>query len=89
MIVDGRDTYVLPEISETLFERFPHANSKRWLVKTAKHNLARDVDPEEFDRRIVEFFSQLAPRPAAPQPSAVPKPWLERVPRPVDRPVSS
>jgi pimeloyl-ACP methyl ester carboxylesterase len=88
MIVDGRDTYVLPEISETLFERFPQANSKRWLVKTAKHNLAREVDPDEFDRRIVEFFSQLAPRPAVPQPSAVPKPWLERVPRPVDRPVS-
>ncbi len=95
MIVDGRDTYVLPEISETLFEKFPQATSRRWLVKTAKHNLAREVDPEEFDRRIVDFFSQLAPRPAAPlpEPSVVPKPWLERIPRPVersvDRPVSS
>jgi pimeloyl-ACP methyl ester carboxylesterase len=87
MIVDGRDTYVLPEISETLFQRFPQANSRRWLVKTAKHNMAREVDPEEFDRRIVEFFSQMAPRSA--QPSAVPKPWLERMHRAVDRPVSS
>ena len=89
MIVDGRDTYVLPEISETLFERFPQATSRRWLVKTAKHNLAREVDPEEFDGRIVEFFSQMVPRPSVPRSSAVPKPWLERVPSSVDRPVSS
>ncbi len=88
MVVDGRDTYVLPEVSETLFERFPQGTSRRWLVKTAKHNLAREVDPEEFDRRIVEFFSQMAPRPTTPQPSAVPKPKLERISRPVDRPVS-
>ena len=87
MIVDGRDTFVLPEVSETLFQRFPQATSRRWLVKTAKHNMAREVDPDEFDRRIVEFFSQLAPRPA--QPSVVPKPWLDRVPQQVDRPVSS
>ena len=78
---------MLPEISEALFQRFPQANSRRWLVKTAKHNMAREVDPEEFDRRIVEFFSQMAPRPA--QPSAVPKPWIERMHRAVDRPVSS
>jgi uncharacterized protein len=87
MIVGGRDTYVLPEISETLFQRFPQANSRRWLVKTAKHNMAREVDPEEFDRRIVDFFAQMAPRPA--QPSVVPKPWIERMHRAVDRPVSS
>ena len=89
MIVDGRDTYVLPEISETLFERFPPATSQRWTVKTAKHNLAREVDPDEFDRRLVEFFSKLAPLPvAAPtQSSVVPRPWLDRLPRPVDRPV--
>jgi uncharacterized protein len=89
MIVDGRDTYVLPEISETLFERFPQPASQRWVVKTAKHNLAREVDPDEFDRRLVEFFSQLAPLPAAAsaQPSVVPRPWLDRLPRPADRPV--
>jgi pimeloyl-ACP methyl ester carboxylesterase len=88
MIVGGRDTYVLPEISESLFERFPQATSRRWLVKTAKHNMAREVDPEEFDRRLVEFFSQMAPRPVPVATSLVPKPWLERVPRPVDRSVS-
>jgi uncharacterized protein len=89
MIVGGRDTYVLPEISETLFERFPQATSRRWLVKTAKHNMAREVDPEEFDRRMVEFFLQMAPRPVPAPTSVIPKPWIERVPRAVDRPVSS
>jgi len=89
MIVGGRDNYVLPEISETLFERFPQATSRRWLVKTAKHNMAREVDPEEFDRRLVEFFSQMAPRPVSAAASVVPKPWIDRIPRPVDRPVSS
>jgi len=61
MIVDGRDTYVLPEISDTLFQSFPQESSQRWLVDFAKHNMAREVDPAEFDRRIVEFFSQMVP----------------------------
>ena len=73
MIVDGRDTYVLPEISEALFEKFPQATSRRWLVKTAKHNLAREVDPEEFDRRVVEFFSQWL---RARQPRFPSLPWF-------------
>jgi pimeloyl-ACP methyl ester carboxylesterase len=71
MIVDGRDTYVLPEISETLYRRFPQSSTRRWLVKAAKHNMARETDAAEFDRRIVEFFAQLIPRtPAASAPEA-------------------
>jgi pimeloyl-ACP methyl ester carboxylesterase len=58
MIVDGRDTYVLPEISETLFGSFPKG-AQQWVVPSAKHNMARDVEPAEFDRRIVEFFSRI------------------------------
>jgi hypothetical protein len=67
MIVDGRDTYVLPEISETLFQSFPQGTSQRWAVRHAKHNMAREVDPDAFDRRVVEFFSQMieSPRQAA------------------------
>jgi uncharacterized protein len=60
MIVDGRDTYVLPEISEALFQSFPQGSSQRWAARTAKHNMAREVDPDAFDRRLVEFFSQMA-----------------------------
>ena len=67
MIVDGRDTYVLPEISETLFQSFPQGTSERWAMRTAKHNMAREVDPDAFDRHVVEFFSQMieSPRQAA------------------------
>jgi len=60
MIVDGRDTYVLPAVSETLFQSFPQGSSQWWAARTAKHNMAREVDPEGFDRRLVEFFSQMA-----------------------------
>jgi pimeloyl-ACP methyl ester carboxylesterase len=59
VIVDGRDTYVLPEISESLFHSFPQGTAQRWTVRGAKHNMAREIDAAEFDRRIVEFFSQM------------------------------
>jgi fermentation-respiration switch protein FrsA (DUF1100 family) len=59
MIADGRDTYVLPEVSETLFKAFPKS-SAYWLAKGAKHNMARETDPTEYDRRIIEFFSELS-----------------------------
>jgi hypothetical protein len=73
MIVDGRDTYVLPEISETLYQSFPQANSQRWMVRMAKHNMAREVDPDEFDRRVVEFFSQMVE--PTKQPALAPHIW--------------
>jgi hypothetical protein len=59
VIVDGRDTYVLPEISESLFQSFPQGTTQRWAVRGAKHNMAREVDAAAFDRRIVDFFSQM------------------------------
>jgi uncharacterized protein len=59
VIVDGRDTYVLTDISESLFHSFPQGSTARWTVRNAKHNMAREVDAQEFDRRIVEFFSQM------------------------------
>jgi pimeloyl-ACP methyl ester carboxylesterase len=59
VIVDGRDTYVLPEISESLLQTFPQGSTQRWAVRGAKHNMAREVNAEEFDRRLVEFFSQM------------------------------
>jgi pimeloyl-ACP methyl ester carboxylesterase len=60
VVVDGRDTYVLPDITESLFQYFPQTTTQRWTVRGAKHNMAREVDTEEFDRRIVEFFSQMS-----------------------------
>lgn len=59
MIIDGNDTYVLPKVSDALFQYFPQATSRRWVVDGAKHNMAREIAPETFDRTIVEFFSQM------------------------------
>ncbi len=59
VVVDGRDTYVLPDITESLYQYFPQTTTQRWTVRGAKHNMAREVDAAEFDRRIVEFFSQM------------------------------
>jgi pimeloyl-ACP methyl ester carboxylesterase len=72
IIVDGRDTYVLPEISETLFCSFPEG-AQRWLVPTARHNMARDVEPHEFDLRVSRFFLQMvaSPGPSPPGPSGL------------------
>jgi pimeloyl-ACP methyl ester carboxylesterase len=58
IIAGERDTYVLPEVSQTLVKRIGTPEAL-WMVEKAKHNLARSVDPVEYDRRLVEFFSQL------------------------------
>jgi pimeloyl-ACP methyl ester carboxylesterase len=87
VILDGRDTYVLPEISEALFQYFPQGSSQRWLARTAKHNLAREVDAEEFDRRLVEFFSQMVARPR--QAASGTKFLRDAPPRPFNDRVSS
>jgi pimeloyl-ACP methyl ester carboxylesterase len=87
VILDGRDTYVLPEISESLFQSFPQGSSQRWLARTAKHNMAREVDAEEFDRRLVEFFSQMVVRPR--QAASGTKFLRDADPRPYNDRVSS
>jgi uncharacterized protein len=87
MIIDGRDTYVLPEISQGLFKRFPQPGSQSWVVEPAKHNLARLVDPEAFDRRVVEFFSQMLTRDG--DAESVEKKSVWQRPGALNRPVSS
>jgi pimeloyl-ACP methyl ester carboxylesterase len=58
IIAGERDTYVLPEVSQKMVNRIGKPEAL-WMVEKAKHNLARSVDPVEYDRRLVEFFSQL------------------------------
>jgi hypothetical protein len=64
----------LPDINEALFQSFPQSSTHRWTVRGAKHNMARELDPEEFDRRIVELFTQMVdtPRQAASGPKSRP-----------------
>ena len=58
MIAGGRDTYVHPDIAKTLCRCIGHAGAAVWIVDDAKHNRARQVVPEEYDNRLVEFFNQ-------------------------------
>lgn len=59
LIIAGmRDTYVLPEVAQEICRLIKQPGAL-WSVPKAKHNLARSVNPEEYDRRLVEFFSAI------------------------------
>jgi uncharacterized protein len=60
MISGGRDTYVTPAITEKLYSRTGRKGPGVWIVPNAKHNMARQTLPDEYDRRIAEFFSNLS-----------------------------
>jgi hypothetical protein len=40
-----------------LYRLTGRAGESVWIVDGAKHNLARQVNPVEYNRRMVEFFS--------------------------------
>ncbi len=58
VIAGMRDTYVLPEVAHEIARLIGQPDAV-WTVAKAKHNLARSVSPEEYDRRLVEFFLPL------------------------------
>lgn len=59
MISGGRDTYVLPEVTHALCSSARHnAETACWFVPAAKHNMARQIDPVEYDETLVRFFSE-------------------------------
>lgn len=60
VIAGQRDTYVMPRVAREI-TRLIGQPEALWLVAKAKHNLARSVNPDEYDRRLVEFFSRLEP----------------------------
>ena len=60
MIAGKRDTYVVAEVPIEICRLAGHPDAM-WVVPGAKHNLARLVAAEEYDRRLVEFFSILDP----------------------------
>lgn len=65
LITGGRDTYVHPEIAERMSRAIGSSQAQVWHVPEARHNAARRVAPEDYDRRLVEFFSCLSPESAA------------------------
>lgn len=80
VIAGARDTYVMPEVAQKIAQLMGQPEAL-WLVEKAKHNLARSVNPDEYDRRLVEFFSQLE----SPTDDASESP-AERAPRPQNNP---
>lgn len=61
MISGERDSYVYPEVTRSLHARTGQDDSTVWIVPDAKHNMSRQADPVEYDRRLVEFFSHSDP----------------------------
>lgn len=58
IIAGQRDTYVLADVAQGLVRLIGQPQAL-WTVAKAKHNLARSVNPAEYDRRLVEFFMNL------------------------------
>ena len=58
LLISGlRDNYVTPEITEELSANIGGTNHSLWFVEGAKHNMSRQVDPAEYDSRLIEFFT--------------------------------
>jgi pimeloyl-ACP methyl ester carboxylesterase len=64
LIAGEADTYVAPAISRDLCRRMQPACNGVWVVPDAKHNMARQVAPDSYDRMLASFFA--APAGATP-----------------------
>jgi alpha-beta hydrolase superfamily lysophospholipase len=63
MIHGGADNYIKPEMARELFERAAQPKDF-WLVERAKHNQSLRIAGDEYQQRLVEFFTKhLAARP--------------------------
>lgn len=62
MIHGERDSFIPCEQGRILFERMPGDRKELWVVPKAKHNQAVIVDPAEYARRTVEFFTNTLAR---------------------------
>jgi pimeloyl-ACP methyl ester carboxylesterase len=79
MIHGGGDTYIKPEMAEALFDR-AGGPKEFWLVDKAKHNQALHLVPDEYQRRVLEFFDRHlgGARVSTPVPCPGPTPDLVR-----------
>ncbi len=57
MIHGGGDTYIKPQMAESLFGRLP-GPKELWIVPKAKHNQALPTAEDEYHRRVIEFFDK-------------------------------
>lgn len=66
LISGKRDTYVLPDIAMWIYDCIGGEERTLWIVPQAKHNQARSIATEQYDERLVGFFTEGLP---ASQPS--------------------
>ena len=59
LISGARDTYIYPEFTRSLQARTGQPATGVWIVPDAKHNMSRQSCPQEYDARLIEFFSVL------------------------------
>lgn len=59
LICGERDNYVDPVIARQMARRLGPACVELWIAPEAKHNQARELHTQEYDRRLAEFFSRL------------------------------
>lgn len=62
LITGERDTYVLPELTQKLSEKIGGGRCEVWVAPGAKHNMARQVDAESYDGKLVTFFANALTR---------------------------
>ena len=60
LIAGEADTYVPATIHEEMKNRVNSDRCTLWTVPKAKHNLAREIDPEDYDKRVLKFFQNEA-----------------------------
>ncbi len=87
MIHGEADTYIKPVMAKALFRRVRTPEKQLWLVPKAKHNQAPQIAPEEYHKRLVDFFDDHLGDIRSPQkPTAVPVTADANTPVPADAP---
>jgi uncharacterized protein len=61
MIHGEKDAYIGPEIARVLFAEAREPKDL-WIVSKAKHNRCREIAPDEYSARVVEYLRRFAPR---------------------------
>ncbi|MCA9084737.1 MAG: alpha/beta fold hydrolase [Planctomycetaceae bacterium] len=57
LLISGRrDSYVTPRVTQRVSDLIGQIDCT-WIVDKAKHNRPRSMDAEEYDRRVIEHFS--------------------------------
>jgi uncharacterized protein len=57
LLISGqRDSYVPTALTQKLYDRIASEQTKLWIAPNAKHNQSREINTNEFDQRVSDFF---------------------------------